>query len=638
MKRVLSLFLVFLIFSLALTINPVKASDWVNPTNFTDVSGDWLDESKAYDDVLTTYSYHATKGFYVWTGFLELLLEANITSDCLRVYFSWYGSSNVWVDLDVYLDGAWVGLHDALWTLWDQWVEKSYAEGQVSKMRIRMQSVDFVTDAFLRIKETDFWEVTEDVAPPTYSNVSHNTSIVDKPCEFSCKWADSESNLDWCGFMHNNTGTWSSNETLWDDAGVSTKWANKTLTLNGTAGQKVSVKWFCNDTEGNMGSVQYTITVGNYEDFTTYTEVDPNSHIGLAGANHVDHYALRNEDAYLYKDKGVDYFGNFEHLVDVRSDFLQSGCLGAVWALTNDVDDMQGLTVGSKTFVVVYFYRQDVNDYRMYLFEGYGGSTYQSSPFACALNTWYYLKIAKSGTSITCKIYSDVARTSLLNTLSLTLHADHKFRYIFGCNGWNTGHNLAANNDIENLVLQEAVAEHNFYGLVNSQISLTSQRSWSFNRVSSINEIFSIQTQKSMSFSLFAAISQAFSISSLFNYFQTRNFFGSITQLFSAASKRTWIFDVQGLIQQVFGIQSYTSLPTATLYLILGLISFALSCITMPLSIKKSKSAFIFILSVMGLVFAVIAIALSNFATAALAFVLAIPALALSLIKQEEQT
>ena len=179
--------------------------------------------------------------------------------------------------------------------------------------------------------------------------------------------------------------------------------------------------------------------------------------------------------------------------------------------------------------------------------------------------------------------------------------------------------------------------EYNFYGTVNSQISVTSERSWIFGRYSSINPVASIDSQKSVSFSLFAAISQAFSTSSLFSYFQTRNFFGSITQLFSATSRRTWIFDVQGLIQQVFGIQSYTSLPTTTLYMILGLISLALSCIATPLSIKKKKSAFIFILSVTGLVFAVIAIALSNFATAALAFVLAIPALALSLIKQEKQ-
>jgi len=179
--------------------------------------------------------------------------------------------------------------------------------------------------------------------------------------------------------------------------------------------------------------------------------------------------------------------------------------------------------------------------------------------------------------------------------------------------------------------------ECSFYGVINSQSTLTSQRGWIFGRYSSINPIASIDSQKRVSFSLFAAISQAFSISSLFSYFQTRNFFGSITQLFSVASKRTWIFNVQGLIQQVFDIQSYTSLPTTTLYMILGLISLALSCIATPLSIKKSKSAFIFILSVTGLVFALIAIALSNFATAALAFVLAIPALALSLIKREEQ-
>jgi len=177
---------------------------------------------------------------------------------------------------------------------------------------------------------------------------------------------------------------------------------------------------------------------------------------------------------------------------------------------------------------------------------------------------------------------------------------------------------------------EEAPAEYNFYGTINSQVTVTSQRSWMFNRYSSINEVFSIQTQKSGSFNLFGTVSQVFSISSLFDYIQTRNFYGSITQIFSAISRRTWVFGPQGLIQQVFGVESYT------LYLILGLFSFALSCIALPLSIRKHKEKLPFILSIVAVVFAAGAMATTNLFIAALSFVMAIMAIALLFARRRE--
>jgi len=48
------------------------------------------------------------------------------------------------------------------------------------------------------------------------------------------------------------------------------------------------------------------------QDLTSYTEVDPNSRIAVT-ANRVTATNLtRNEDAYVYKDMGIDYFaGSF---------------------------------------------------------------------------------------------------------------------------------------------------------------------------------------------------------------------------------------------------------------------------------------------------------------------------------------
>jgi len=124
--------------------------------------------------------------------------------------------------------------------------------------------------------------------------------------------------------------------------------------------------------------------------------------------------------------------------------------------------------------------------------------------------------------------------------------------------------------------IEEAPTEYNFYGTINSQHTITSQRSWSFDRYSFINQISAIDSHKTVSFSLFATISQGFSISSIFDYVQTRNFYGTITQILLATSRRIWVFGSKGFIQQVFGIEGYTNLVTEAFnilpYILLALV------------------------------------------------------------------
>jgi len=186
------------------------------------------------------------------------------------------------------------------------------------------------------------------------------------------------------------------------------------------------------------------------EDFTTYTEVDPNSHIAKT-AQHVDFQDYRNEDAHLYKDKGEGFFTNFIHLLDVKRVSAQSWAQGHPWMVSNDIDDAKGLKDGNKTALTVWFYLSG-SIHKLGISEYYNGTDYwQGTDIASA--TWYYLKIEKSGTSFTCKVYSDSARTNLLATLSLTLHGAWNFRYIFVCNTWNSNNLISGDIDIENLDL-----------------------------------------------------------------------------------------------------------------------------------------------------------------------------------------
>lgn len=191
------------------------------------------------------------------------------------------------------------------------------------------------------------------------------------------------------------------------------------------------------------------------EDFTTYTEVDPNSHIDLVGTNHIDCTVRKNEDAYLYKDKGVGHFTDFEHLIDLKMNVVPAGSQAGCWALTNYVNDYRGLINAGKTAIVVLPVRKTAGPYWVYLIELYGGVEYFDY-YEGSSGTWYYLKIKKDGRAFTCKIYSDSERTSLLGILSLILHGDWDFRYVFAVLSDNVNIDAGVDNDIENLDLQEA--------------------------------------------------------------------------------------------------------------------------------------------------------------------------------------
>ena len=188
------------------------------------------------------------------------------------------------------------------------------------------------------------------------------------------------------------------------------------------------------------------------ENFTTYTEVDPGNDRIQKTAQHIDFATFRSTDpddeVYLSDDKGVDHFGDFEHLFKAR---LVSGTwYGVVWGLSNVVDQI----LDCDDAIAVGFYAADDN---ISLRERYLGDDYTDTlPFID--NTWYWFKVTKSGTSLILNVYDDEARTSEItgSPLSLTLHTDHKFRYIFPCSSWWYSSTTSSSIlDIEDLDLQE---------------------------------------------------------------------------------------------------------------------------------------------------------------------------------------
>ena len=188
------------------------------------------------------------------------------------------------------------------------------------------------------------------------------------------------------------------------------------------------------------------------ENFGGWIETDPNSRITVTSSRVTWTNLTRDEDAYVYKDKGVDYFsGNFEVQFTHRSTgYAWEGTLATnIWSLTNLVDDMLGIDEANGDALLVYV-GNSLGDGKPYfvLQEFDAGSPYSSGTYAGEFNTDYYFTIKRNEAvgaygTVYCYIYSDSARTNLLSTLSKGLHSSRKdYRYIYTLQSWDTNESV----------------------------------------------------------------------------------------------------------------------------------------------------------------------------------------------------
>lgn len=118
--------------------------------------------------------------------------------------------------------------------------------------------VTWLTDA------ADTWDYMfeiwgDDVLSPTYSNISHSSTIAGSSCTFSSNWIDN-GDLDKGIFSTNNTGGWV-NDTIYTFTS-NPAWYNVTKTLSITVGQVVGYRWYVNDTANNLNDTGiFTLTI-----------------------------------------------------------------------------------------------------------------------------------------------------------------------------------------------------------------------------------------------------------------------------------------------------------------------------------------------------------------------------------------
>lgn len=180
------------------------------------------------------------------------------------------------------------------------------------------------------------------------------------------------------------------------------------------------------------------VTVDNTkEDFSGYTEEDPNSHIALVGTDHIDFNAYQNEDAWLRYDYGADYFGTyFKHTFDVKvvtDPVPEDGIMAGVWCLSNRLDDLYGLmSSGTDEFVSLYVWRDPADIINggapcFVLREQDGAGATSSISAELTEGTTYSVAIERIGTSLIAIIYTG---STIFATLSITLTGGNSYRYM----------------------------------------------------------------------------------------------------------------------------------------------------------------------------------------------------------------
>jgi hypothetical protein len=109
-----------------------------------------------------------------------------------------------------------------------------------------------------------YWGTLEEEAP-TYSNISHNTSLVNNSCLFSCLWTDGGG---LSGFIFSyKVGATSWANDSWQSLSGTSAWANVSKILPNIVGTNVYYRWFCNDTGNvwsNTASATSLTTIGYY--------------------------------------------------------------------------------------------------------------------------------------------------------------------------------------------------------------------------------------------------------------------------------------------------------------------------------------------------------------------------------------
>ncbi len=187
------------------------------------------------------------------------------------------------------------------------------------------------------------------------------------------------------------------------------------------------------------------------EDYTTYTEDDPNSRLTV-GANQITVAGLRRSDTttWVYDDFSAGYFGDVTDGInfDCQVDTADNSSSIVAFALTNNIAGLNTCAVNDYDSVFLYF-NSSAGGTKNIVLQGFGtGGVSDLGTFT--LGQKRYLTFTRSGGTATVNIYSDSGRLTLVDTLVIVGSAV-TLQYMFGVSNYDLGTAGAMSGSVANL-------------------------------------------------------------------------------------------------------------------------------------------------------------------------------------------
>ncbi len=177
-----------------------------------------------------------------------------------------------------------------------------------------------------------------------------------------------------------------------------------------------------------------------------YTVVEEANTITLATNLLTNTVTTMTQETYVYKDFTADYFaGDFEHQFKINVTVTDPGVDMYIWLMGNLVDDAKGIFDANGDFLGITISSTGGVNFKLWAVECNGGDESSDSSSVLTLATDYWVTVKRDesvGTygTLYCYIYSDINRTVLVDTLTVTLHTSKKdFRYLYAFSVYNNG-------------------------------------------------------------------------------------------------------------------------------------------------------------------------------------------------------
>lgn len=169
------------------------------------------------------------------------------------------------------------------------------------------------------------------------------------------------------------------------------------------------------------------------EDFSTYTEVDNGSDITVVTGTITADTQRRDANNSVYKDFGASYFGNFVHEFTLRINAATQYGRAGIWSLSNVAAATIGDISAANNGYYAYIEAEPFNHVRFYLVNEQLDSTDSIPLYASTIpyntaNT-VYITITKTSSDLSMSIYSNAARTTLVDTLTVSRDSN-TYRYL----------------------------------------------------------------------------------------------------------------------------------------------------------------------------------------------------------------